>query len=77
MAVKIGWQELTVRSQNPLSDAEMHIVNLCMISPKYLRCWQTDYGTESRTGELLYEAQEQYFIDKDKGIRLSKMVSDH
>ena len=55
----------------------MHIVHLCMISPKYLRCWQTDYATDSRTGELLYEAQAQYFIDKKKGIQLSKVVADH
>ena len=55
---------------------EMHIVHLCMISPKYLRCWQTDYATDSRTGELLYEAQRQSFIDKDKGTRLSLVVSD-
>ena len=54
----------------------MHIVHSCIISPKYLRCWQTDYGTDSRTGELLYEAQAQSFIDKDKGIRLSLVVSD-
>lgn len=54
-----------------------HIVHLCMISPKHLRCWQTDYGTQSKTGELLCQAQAQCFIDKKKGIRLSKVVADH
>ena len=47
---------------------EENIVHLCMISPQYLRCWQTDYGTQSKTGQLLYQAQTQAFIDKKKGI---------
>ena len=56
---------------------EEDIANLCMISPKYLRCWQTHYGTQLNTGQLLYQAQTQAFIDKKKGIRLSNVVADH
>ena len=51
------------------------IVDLVMISPRYLKCWQTHYGTPSTLGTLLYEAQAQAFADKRKGIRVPDKVA--
>ena len=40
------------------------IVHICMVSPRHLKVWQTHYATSSKMGDLLYEAQEQSFLDK-------------
>lgn len=54
---------------------EKDIVHLCMISPKYLKWWQTHYGTPTPIGELLYAAQKQAFADKKKGIRITSKIA--
>ena len=46
------------------------IIHLCMVSPRHLKVWQTHYATKTRMGDLLYEAQEQAFRDKKKGMRI-------
>lgn len=45
-------------------------VDIAMISPRYLKCWQTHYRTESKLGQSLYNGQKEAFIDKRKGIRV-------
>ena len=54
---------------------EKDIVHLCMISPKYLKWWQTHYGTPTPIGELLYAAQKQAFADKKK-VKMSVDISN-
>lgn len=54
---------------------EKDIVHLCMISPKYLKWWQTHYGTDTSIGKLLYTAQKQAFADKKKGIRVTNELA--
>jgi len=57
----------------PMND----IIDICMVSPKYLKVFQTHYGTNTEIAALLYEAQRQSFIDKDKGIRITDVVARH
>ena len=56
---------------------EEHIVHLCMITPKFLKLWQTHYATDHPISEALYAAQHQAFLDKDKGIRLTDIVAQY
>ena len=51
------------------------VVHLCMVTPKFLKWWQSHYGTQSSIGDLLYEAQSQSFRDKDKGIQIPSSVA--
>ena len=51
------------------------IIHLCMVSPRHLKVWQTHYATKTRMGDLLYEAQEQAFRDKKKGMRVPDNIA--
>jgi len=53
------------------------IVDLCMVSPKYMKVFQTHYGTNTKIGDLLYAAQRESFEDKDKGIRVTELVAKY
>ena len=53
------------------------IIDICMVSPKYLKVFQTHYGTNTKIASLLYDAQRQAFADKDKGIRITDVVAGY
>ena len=61
-----------------LDDAGVPAANmshLSMVSPKYLKVWETHYATATRIGAMLYEAQTQSFRDKEKGTRVTAEVA--